>query len=74
MVVLLVIVTFAVFIAIDLLLSRHKVPVAAAEALEAERAAVGQEVLSGFHVPANLSSRPHLDAEGAQERSPRGRR
>mgnify|MGYP005832931021 CR=1 FL=1 len=58
MVVLLVIVTFAIFIAIDLVLSRHKVPVAVAAAREAEPAAIGQEVLSGFHIPANLKYHP----------------
>ncbi len=58
MVVLLVIVTFAVFIAIDLLLSRQKVPVVATEAREAEAAAMGQEVLSGFHIPMNLKYHP----------------
>lgn len=58
MVVLLVIVTFAVFIAIDLLLSRQKVPLVATEAREAEAAAMGQEVLSGFHIPMNLKYHP----------------
>lgn len=58
MVVLLVIVTFAIFIAIDLLLSRQKVPVVAAEAREAETADLGHEVLSGFHIPMNLKYHP----------------
>lgn len=58
MVVLLVIVTFAVFIAIDLLLSRQKVPVVALETREAEASPLGQEVLSGFHVPLNLKYHP----------------
>lgn len=58
MVVLLVIVTFAIFIAIDLVLSRHKMPVAVAALRETEAAAIGQEVLSGFHIPANLKYHP----------------
>ncbi|MGQ9917341.1 MAG: glycine cleavage system protein H [Bryobacteraceae bacterium] len=58
MVVLLVLVTFAIFIAIDLVLSRHRLPVAIAEAQEPEQAAIGQEVLSGFHIPANLKYHP----------------
>ena len=58
MVVLLVIVTFAIFIAIDLLLSRQKVPVVATAAEEVEAGALGQEVLSGFHIPMNLKYHP----------------
>jgi len=58
MVVLLVIVTFAVFIAIDLLLSRQKVPVVAPAIQEAEVPVLGQEVLSGFHIPMNLKYHP----------------
>lgn len=58
MVVLLVIVTFAVFIAIDLLLSRQKVPVVAPVAQKAETPALGQDVLSGFHIPMNLKYHP----------------
>jgi glycine cleavage system H protein len=56
MVVLLVIVTFAVFIAIDMLMSRKKVPVVPmVTASEAEPAAAGAEmILGGFRVPANL--------------------
>jgi glycine cleavage system H protein len=57
MVVLLVIVTFAVFIAIDMILSRHRVPVVPM-VTEAEGAhagmSMGEEILSGFRVPANL--------------------
>jgi glycine cleavage system H protein len=56
MVVLLVVVTFAVFIAIDMLMSRKKVPVVPmVTASEAEPAAAGAEmILGGFRVPANL--------------------
>lgn len=56
MVVLLVIVTFAVFIAIDMLMSRKKVPVVPmVTASEAEPAVAGPEmILGGFRVPANL--------------------
>lgn len=56
MVVLLVIVTFTVFIAIDLLLSRKRVPVVPIVTVsEAEPAAAGPEmILGGFRVPANL--------------------
>lgn len=59
MVVLLVIITFAVFIGIDMLLSRNKVPAAAlAPGQAGAPAQPGQEVLSGFHVPANLKYHP----------------
>jgi glycine cleavage system H protein len=49
-------VTFAVFIAIDMLMSRKKVPVVPmVTASEAEPAAAGAEmILGGFRVPANL--------------------
>ncbi len=55
MVVLLVVITFAVFIAIDWFLSRHRVPVVPV-VTEAEHPgmSLGEEILSGFRVPANL--------------------
>lgn len=56
MVVLLVIVTFAVFIAIDMLMSRKRIPVVPmVTAMEAEPASAGPElILGGFRLLANL--------------------
>lgn len=56
MVVLLVIITFAAFIAIDALFSRKKAPVVpmAQEGVPAQTAQ-GERILEGFRVPANLS-------------------
>jgi glycine cleavage system H protein len=55
MVVLLVIVTFAIFIAIDMLLSRYRVPVVPTVTESVTSAAhAGETILNGFHVPANL--------------------
>lgn len=56
MVVLLIIVTFAVFIGIDMLMSRKRIPVVPmVTASAAEPAAAGPEmVLGGFRVPASL--------------------
>lgn len=59
MVVLLVIVTFAIFIAIDMLLSRHRVPVVpTVTETAADAAHAGAEILNGFHVPSNLRYHP----------------
>ena len=59
MTVLLVVVTFVVFITIDWMLNRKKVPVlAAVNESAAQPVAVGDDILSGFHVPANLRYHP----------------
>lgn len=59
MTVLLVVITFVVFIAIDWFLNRKRVPVlAAVSESEAQTAAAPDDILSGFHVPANLRYHP----------------
>ncbi len=56
MTVLLVIFTFAIFIAADYFMNRSKVKVAATQSVT--EAAPADEILSGFHLPANLRYHP----------------
>lgn len=59
MTVLLVIVTFSVFIAVDMILNRKRVPaLSMAEEPETVTAGVVDDILSGFHVPAALRYHP----------------
>ena len=56
MTVLLVVVTFVVFLTVDWFLNRKRVPVlSTVSESEAQPVAVTDDILSGFHVPANLS-------------------
>lgn len=59
MTVLLVIVTFAVFIAVDMILNRKRVPaLSMAEESEAKLSEAASEIFSGFRVPAALRYHP----------------
>jgi len=59
MTVLLVVLTFATFIVIDLVLNRKKAPIVAAEPEMAPAAAAGDpEVIGGFAVPSNVRYHP----------------
>lgn len=59
MTVLLVIVTFAVFIAVDMILNRKRVPaLSMAEEPHTAASEVNDEILSGFRVPATLRYHP----------------
>jgi glycine cleavage system H protein len=58
MTVLLVIITFAVFITVDWLLHRHRVPVVHMAGAEAPAPTAEDEILYGFHVPKGLKYHP----------------
>lgn len=58
MTVLLVIITFTVFIAVDWLLHRHRLPAVHMAEAETPVQAVEDEVLFGFHVPKGLKYHP----------------
>jgi glycine cleavage system H protein len=58
MVVLLIVVTFAIFIGIDMLMNRNRVAVPMLAESESSPVHANEEILSGFHVPAMLRYHP----------------